>query len=63
MDRSLRQYRRRTLNALVAGILIVGCVGASAVLLVRWNMRSPPPPIIGRNCGLVTYRVGPDPWL
>src|SRR5260370_16480896 len=24
-------------------------------------MRSPPPPIIGRNCGLVTYRVGPDP--
>ncbi len=61
MDRSLRQYRRRTLNALVAGMLIVGYVGASAVLLVRWNMRSPPPPIIGRNCGLVTYRVGLDP--
>jgi hypothetical protein len=61
MGRSLRQYRRRTLNALVAGMLIVGCVGASAVLLVRWNMRSTPPPIIGRNCGLVTYRVGPDP--
>src|SRR5260221_12171436 len=61
MDRSLRQYRRRTLNALVAGMLIVGYVGASAVLLVRWNMRSPPPPIIGRNCGLVTHRVGLDP--
>src|SRR5260221_11337227 len=61
MDRSLRQYRRRTLNALVAGMHMVGCVGASAVLLVRWNMGSPPPPIIGRNCGLVTYRVGLDP--
>jgi hypothetical protein len=42
-------------------MLIVGCVGASAVLLVRWNMRSPPPPLIGRNCGLVTYRTGLDP--
>jgi hypothetical protein len=61
MDRSLRRYRRRTLNILLAGMLIVGCVGASAVLLVRCNMRSPSPPIIGRNCGLVTYRIGPDP--
>jgi hypothetical protein len=61
MDRSQRRYRRRTLNALVAGMLIVGCVGASAFLLVRWTMWSPSPPIIGRNCGLMTYREGPDP--
>jgi hypothetical protein len=61
MDRSLRQYRRKTLNILLTGMLVVGCVGASIVLVVRRNMRSPPPPIIGRKCGLATYRIGLDP--